>query len=161
MLKLVKTNHALGFGTVVGFAIVVACGGNNSAIQYGVDGNVIDDAGPDTNGVHIISPDSGHHYSSGTGTSYGQPDTGQPDTWVAPVADTGPIGQPDTSPTSTCASTCTSDSECESTCPAAPAGSANCCDTATSACFQSASATCPGSTGHHDGGGHDTGADVY
>ena len=77
-----------------------------------------------------------------------------------PVADTGPIGQPDT-PVSTCATSCTTDAECQSTCPAAPAGSANCCDTATSACFQSVMATCPGSNPTHDGGGHDTGADVY
>ncbi len=162
MLTLVKTKHALGFGTLVGFAIVVACGGNNSAIQYGMDGQVVEDASADT-GVHIISPGSSSSYSSSSSSSYGQPDTGpgQPDTWVA--TDTGPIGQPDT-PVSTCAASCTSDSECESTCPAAPAGSANCCDTATSACFQAASATCPGSTkdgGHKDGSGHDTGPDVY
>lgn len=153
-------NMVRGFGLAAGLAVVFGPGcGSNAAITYGVDGNVIDDAGPDTNGVHIISPDSGHH-SSGSSTSYGQPDTGttttNPDTGTTTNPDTGIIGQPDTSPGQTCATTCTTNAECQSSCPAAPTGSINCCDTATSACFQSATSACPGSTPTHD-----SGSDVY
>jgi hypothetical protein len=170
MLSNVKTKHIFGFGSLVALAVVVACGGNNTGVQYGLDGEVVGDASPDSSGIIII--DSGHHTTTSSGgnsssTIYTQPDTG------TGTPDTGYVGNPDTSTptpdtgTPTCSAACTADSDCTKSCGTASSGTSNCCDTALGQCFVSQTATCPvpvADGGHHHDGSTppaDTGSDAY
>ena len=137
-----KTNRAYGFAFATAFAILAACSGNNQGVQeFGPDGGIID---PGTDGGHqgtgtgsgivFVIPDSGH---PGSGTGSG----------TEPGSGTGTGGGG-----GMCPSSCTSDSECQSGCPASP-GAINCCDTVTSACFTSASSSCPDTTSSGSGSG--------
>jgi hypothetical protein len=148
------------FGLVAGLAVVIvpACGGNGDTIgSYVVDGSVLTDVAVDDTGMHIMPPDA--HTVKHPGSGY--PEASTQDVWQATSYDTG---APDTGSGSgtgvgdamTCPSRCTTNAQCQSTCPAAPSGSQNCCDTATSQCFQSVTPSCPG-TVHPS----DSGSDVY
>ena len=78
------------------------------------------------------------------------------DAWRTPDAPRGEDARVDAGhdaghAAASCSAACTTDSECSSTCPAAPLGSVNCCDTATSGCFQSTGTTCPHAVGQDAG----------
>ncbi len=151
-------------GLMAGLAVVLApaCGGNGDTIgQYTLaDSAIFTDAALDDTGIHIIRPD----VSTGSYAGSGTPETGTPDGWRGSGPGSPETGAPDTGSGSgtgladvtTCPATCTTDPQCQEACPAAPSGSQNCCDTATSSCFQSVTTTCPGSKHPHD-----SGSDVY
>ena len=157
-----KTNRALGFAGYVslttltlfgGAALIPACSGNQADVVEEPDGAPATDApvGTTTPDATTGTPD--------TGTPVGTPDTGStfidtgttiPDAGT-PTADTGtPVGSGDGGACPP--ATCTADSDCA--CLTA-SGSIGCCDTVTTACFQSASSVCPDqqTTGTPDSGG--------
>jgi hypothetical protein len=152
----VRTKRAYGLVTVATAFVIAACGSNNPAeTVYTSDGGTLEDTGAVKTDAKAPSYD--------TGTGFNTPDTGSTfiDTGTVGTPDTGTVGTPDVvQPTGdgggggVCPSTCTTDSECQAQCPA-QAGALNCCDTVTSACFTSASSTCPDqmSTGGGDSGG--------
>ncbi len=150
-----RTKRAYGLVTVATAFVIAACGSNNPAeTVYTADGGTLEDSsGAKTDAKGVTTYD--------TGTGFNTPDTGSTfqDTGTVNTPDTGTVGTPDVvQPTGDsggmCPSTCTTDSECQAQCPA-QAGALNCCDTVTSACFTSASSTCPDqmSTGGGDSGG--------
>ncbi len=151
--------RALSLMSGLAIVLVPACSGNGDSLGwYQPDSAIITaDASPDDTGVHISRPDVG----TGTHSGYGAPEASTQDVWHASQTDTG---TPDTGSGSgtgsgdvmTCPATCSTDTQCQESCPAAPAGSQNCCDTATWACFQSVTSTCPGTVHPHD-----SGSDVY
>jgi hypothetical protein len=159
----VKTNRATGFALVLtftcfgGLAFMPACSGNQADVSYGQDGAILMDAqvGPAVDsGTGVVDtgtaakPDApgSTFIDSGTGTT---PDTGVVVTPDATTS-TGDGGSGTCPPAS-----CTADSDCS--CLTA-SGSIGCCDTVTTACFQSASSTCPDQT---SSGGGDAGGGGY
>lgn len=56
--------------------------------------------------------------------------------------DAGNTGDEDPNATKQCVSSCTADSQCASSCPEKE-GATQCCDLATSTCFQTKAAVCP------------------
>ena len=79
---------------------------------------------------------------------------GTHDTGIVPQ-DTGVIPRDTGTPRAdggTCSAACTTSASCTTACGAAPTGSVRCCDTSTSRCFVSHTATCP-APGHDAGGG--------
>lgn len=152
---------AVGF--MVGLVVAVAapaCGGNGASVGlYGPDGSTIDSSPGDT-GLHILLDSGTKRDSSTTTPTYDTgpapsqdvyqpvPDTGTPDT-STPV-DTG------SGDGNTCVAACHVDSDCQNSCAAAASGSSNCCDTVSSSCFVSLTATCPSVTPTKD-----SGPDVY
>ena len=87
----------------------------------------------DSGGGGTADSGGGTPYDSGT-TPY---DAGNPTT------DSG-------TPTGQCVSHCTTDNDCQNSCPSVDGG-VSCCDTASSVCFNSATAACPAPA--VDGGG--------
>jgi hypothetical protein len=128
------------------------CSGNQADVTYGLDGAVLMDAGvtptvdtgtPDTSVTTAPDAPGSTFIDSGIPT--------MPDAGVITPADTG-VPTVDSGTGGTCPpATCAQDSDCA--CLTA-SGSIGCCDTVTTACFQSASATCPDqtSTGGGDAG---------
>ena len=154
-----KTNRLSGFAFVsgvcgiAGLLFVPACSGSQAEVSYGPDGAILIDSGvgfPSDAIAHPVDAFVAPHPDAGV--------PGVPDTGMGIKVDSGTVGSGDTGvPPGTggaCPSTCTKDSECAAACPASP-GAVNCCDTVTSACFMSASSTCPdqqASTGGVDSG---------
>jgi len=161
----VKTNRATGFALVVslgcfgGLAFMPACSGNQADVDYGADGAVL------TPDASVGTGDTGSTGNPGTPDApiSTTGDTGTPpsgDTGVPTGGDTGTPVTPDSgTPTGDSGScppaTCAADSDCG--CLTA-SGSIGCCDTVTTACFQSASSTCPDQTAT---GGGDSGGGGY
>ena len=145
-----KTNRALGFAGYVSFttltlfggaALIPACSGNQADTIEEPDGATATDAPVST------TPDATTG-AQDTGTPVGNPDTGSTfiDTGTGATPDTGTTAPDTGTPVGTgdggaCPpATCTADSDCG--CLTA-SGSIGCCDTVTTACFQSASSVCP------------------
>ncbi len=66
--------------------------------------------------------------------------TQPPESKLPPPSNNPPADKP---PEKKCASSCKTDKDCEDSCPGAGSGASNCCDTATSQCYKSASNVCP------------------
>ena len=154
----------LGYGVALALVagVIAACGGTQGETIIGDDGGTIAVTDGAKSGDDATTVDTGTTVQVG-----GDADTGSMSTFIdsgggsTPDTGSGTTGDTGTGTTGdggggggVCPATCSTDSECQSDCPAS-AGAINCCDTVTSACFTSASTSCPDQTG--GGGGVDSG----
>jgi hypothetical protein len=116
--------------TLLAFTFFIAIGGcASSEDDTGLGG--VEDSGSDAHGGFDTgaASDTGSHTDTGSSSDTGKGDGAK-----------------------VCVKPCTSNADCDASCPAAPASSYNCCDTATGICYVSAG-FCPA-------GGSDTGVDT-
>ena len=105
-------------------------------------------AAPSLGGCATDSATNGTDFDAGSGTD--DSGGGTPDDSGTTPYDSGTTSNDTGTGTGQCVAHCTTDNDCQSSCPGVDGG-VSCCDTASSVCFNSATAACPAPA--VDGGG--------